>query len=79
MVEGNNPSASNDLSRVFKFQNSILNSELKVESPADGGKGQRQVRGFNFSKVRPTPINEPYIGAVSESALRMIGVTEVAQ
>ena len=35
----------------------------------------KPVRGYNYSKVRPTAIIEPYIAAYSESCMRMIGVS----
>jgi uncharacterized protein YdiU (UPF0061 family) len=32
------------------------------------------VKGFNFSKVTPTPLDEPFLAASSEEVLKMIGV-----
>ena len=33
-----------------------------------------KVRGYNFSKTRPTPIQEPYIASYSRDCMKMIGI-----
>ena len=40
----------------------------------EGHRIPRIVNGSNFSKVFPTPIEQPYIGSMSKDCLKMIGL-----
>ena len=57
------------------FENSILASGMPIDEDKDQKQG-RPVKGKNFSKVMPTPIEKPYIASVSHEILQMIGLGE---
>lgn len=46
-----------------------------METPEDGRK-PRPVRGYNYSRVAPTAIEQPFIGALSEPCMQMIGLSQ---
>ena len=57
----------------LRFDNLALLS-LPVEPGMK--KGQRQVEGACFSRVKPTPVSKPEVVAVSRPALSLIDLTE---
>ena len=59
-------------SSLLKFENSIIESKLPIdENPTNE---QRAIRGFNFSKVTPTPLDEPRLAIASDEVMAMIGL-----
>ena len=54
---------SSAYAQALTFKNSIFASGLPIdENPKNE---MKPIRGFNYSKVTPTPIEEPYIGSLS--------------
>ncbi|TNV81379.1 hypothetical protein FGO68_gene17630 [Halteria grandinella] len=56
----------------LKFENTAANYFQLDPNPSNNV--PRQVRGFAYSKCTPTPVKNPYIASLSESALNIIGL-----
>jgi len=54
------------------FENTIRKHFELDPNPSNNA--SRQVKGFCFSRVTPTPLDNPRIGALSSSALKLIGL-----
>lgn len=63
---------SSNLQSSIKFVNSVLNSGLPVEEIKP--QAVRQVKGFNFSRVKTTPVEGPRIASLSKSCLQWLGI-----
>jgi uncharacterized protein YdiU (UPF0061 family) len=62
------------LKSALKFKNSILSSGLMRIDVNPLNQIKASVRAVNFSRVRPTPLDEPYIASVSQDCMKMIGL-----
>ena len=47
---------------------------MKVETCDDHTEQREAVRGVNFTRTTPTPMINPYIGALSDECMQLIGL-----
>jgi len=64
--------ATNVMIDKVQFINSVYKFGLPTENKPNN---TRQVKGFNYSKVMPTPLNNVRIGVLSKPCLEWMGVS----
>ena len=58
----------------LKFINTVIKFDLPIDTNIDND--LKLVRGFNFSRVKPTPLKNVKIAAVSVPCLDWMGIKE---
>ena len=71
MVEANNN--NNNEQNLLEFKNSILHSDMRIEDNWRGNSDQIK-RGINYTKVQPTPLEDPYVALLSQDCMDLIGL-----
>ena len=57
---------------LFQFENTILNSDMRVEE--DEKEGRRKVRGSNYSRTMPTPLENVKLAVISQDCFKWLGM-----
>ena len=61
-------------SQPVQFKNTVISCGLPIDENKENN--LKQVRGFNFSYVTPTPLDNVRIGSLSDPCMKWIGMEE---